>query len=652
MISIQKTYRGDVDGLRAIAVLGVILFHAGIGFPGGFVGVDVFFVISGFLITRNIANQLNKGSFSFSEFYARRALRLLPALFFTFILCIIFGGLLFSPTQLTDFANSLIFASLSISNIFFWLNTDYFSASALTKPLLHTWSLSVEEQFYLAWPLLMVCSYKLFPSRGLKGLIFSILGIGLVASQASLSYIPSASYFLTPFRAFEFAFGGLVALYPGNARMKESAKSVGFLTGLALIIAPMLSYTESIPFPGFMAVPPCIGAAMAIKFGGDCRLGALLNNKPMRYIGLMSYSLYLIHWPVIVFYSYYISRDLSWMDKTYVLLITAIFSLITYYLVERKLRFHGVSLNKIRLAAVYVSFAFVSLLTILAGKNITNSDGWVWRIDSKYDTLAKDAARYQYEQYGGHGYGFGVVLGNKDKQSVDAIMAGDSYANQYAYGFDKLFKENNKRVDTLFVHGCMISRDSVRAPGTGSNDKCDGQYQRLLDKLKGNNLPLIISHSWDTSIKVLNDRYSGKRLTFKGNEDYYRFVISQLHILRQNIGDRQLVVIGSLPRVGDQNGVVSCITRPEMSISHCSENLKVRESEATSYKFNEELKREVSSWENTTYIDPYPLFCHNGICESIINNKIYYSDGGHLSLDGSLAFAPFIKNILFEAISK
>lgn len=182
MISIQKTYRGDVDGLRAIAVLGVILFHAGIGFPGGFVGVDVFFVISGFLITRNIASQLNKGNFSFPEFYARRALRLLPALFFTLILCIVFGGLLFSPTQLTDFANSLIFASLSISNIFFWLNTDYFSASALTKPLLHTWSLSVEEQFYLFWPLLMVFAYKLMPSRGLKALIFSILGIGLVAS--------------------------------------------------------------------------------------------------------------------------------------------------------------------------------------------------------------------------------------------------------------------------------------------------------------------------------------------------------------------------------------------------------------------------------------------------------------------------------------
>ncbi|HHG9511590.1 TPA: acyltransferase family protein [Citrobacter amalonaticus] len=652
MISIQKTYRGDVDGLRAIAVLGVILFHAGIGFPGGFVGVDVFFVISGFLITRNIANQLNKGSFSFSEFYARRALRLLPALFFTFILCIVFGGLLFSPTQLTDFANSLIFASLSISNIFFWLNTDYFSASALTKPLLHTWSLSVEEQFYLAWPLLMVCAYKFFPSRGLKTLIFSILGIGLVASQASLSYIPSAAYFLTPFRAFEFAFGGLVALYPDNARMKDSAKSVGFLTGLALIIAPMLSYTESVPFPGFMAVPPCIGAAMAIKFGGDCRLGAILNNKPMRFVGLMSYSLYLIHWPVIVFYSYYISRELSWVDKTYVLLLTAIFSLITYYFVERKLRFHGVSLNKLRLAAVYASFAFVSVLTILVGKNITTNDGWVWRIDSKYDTLAKDAARYQYEQYGGHGYGFGVVLGDKEKKTADAVMAGDSYANQYAYGFDNLFKENNMRVDTLFVHGCMISRDSVRAPGTGSNEKCDGQYQRLLEKLHGNNVPLIISHSWDTSIKVLNDRSSGKRLSFKDNDEYYEYVIKQLNILRQNIGNRQMIVIGSLPRVGDQNGVVSCITRPEISISHCTENLKVKEIEATSYKFNEELKKEVSTWKNTTYIDPYPLFCHNGICDSIIKNKIYYSDGGHLSLDGSLAFASFIKNTLFEAISK
>ncbi|HDF2343807.1 TPA: acyltransferase [Morganella morganii] len=650
MVSIQKTYRGDIDGLRAVAVLGVILFHAGIGFSGGFVGVDVFFVISGFLITKNIAQQLKNNKFSFISFYARRALRLLPALFFTFILCVIFGAIIFSPTQLSDFADSLIYSSLSISNIFFWLNTDYFSASAMTKPLLHTWSLSVEEQFYFAWPLLMVMSYRISNVSGIKILIFSILTLGIVASQLAVSHFPAAAYFLTPFRAFEFAFGGIVSLYSFNGKIYEHMRKYLFFIGIALILVPMITYTESVPFPGLMAIPPCLGAAIIISFGNNSRYSLLLDNKPMRFIGLISYSLYLIHWPVIVFYTYYISRELNYFDKINVILLTLIISLFTYYFIEKKFRFHNISLNKLNLIFIYMSFLAISIFTIVIGKNIIDNDGWVWRIDKKYNTLAKDASRYQYEQYGGHGYGFGAILGDKNKETTDAIMAGDSYANQYASGLDKLFKENGKRVDTLFVHGCMISRDSVRAPGTGSNDKCDGQYQRLLEKLKGNNTPLIISHSWDTSIKVLNDRASGKRISFKNNDEYYTYVIEQLHILRQSIGNRKLIIIGSLPRVGDQNGVVSCITRPEISIAHCTEKLTVKESEATSFKFNEELKKAVSTWGDTIYIDPYPLFCHNGICDSIINNKIYYSDGGHLSLDGSEAFADFIKPKLMDIL--
>lgn len=646
-----KKYRGDIDGLRAVAVLGVVLFHIGFSFPGGFVGVDVFFVISGYLITKNITGQLEQSSFSFIQFYTRRALRLLPALFFVGGLTLVAAMVLFSPQQMVDFGNSLIFSVISLSNFFFWLNSDYFDASSMTKPLLHTWSLSVEEQFYFVWPVMLFIAFKLKSKNGIIAIICGTFFTSIIYSESLLPTESNKSYFLTTSRAFEFAVGAIVVFLEQKRPIKESFLDILYISGITTVLLCMFMFSESTSFPGLMALLPCLGASIAI-YSGNAKAAVLTNNKAAIYIGLISYSLYLVHWPVIVYYSYFISSQPNITDKCVMLLITIILSLVTYYFVERKFRFHHVKLNGFTISTIY-SFVITTItLLIIAGKYSSDSKGMTWRVDDKYQTLVENAGQYHFEQYGGHGYGYKAVIGDTQIKKSSIIIAGDSYANQYAFGFDNLFKQNHIKADTLFAHGCLISRDSIRTPGTGPDNLCASQYGNLYKLLKGNSKPLIVSHSWDTSKDVLSSRVTAEKISFKNQDEYYTYVITQLKLLRKDIGSRPLIIIGSPPRVGDKNGVISCITRPSFATGPCSEQLNVKEKSAHSYKLNQMLKNTAKSMGNTYYLDPYEVLCKDGTCRSIFNNKIMYSDGGHLSKDGSLMVANGLKDIILDVIAK
>ncbi|MCI5144936.1 MAG: acyltransferase, partial [Candidatus Electrothrix sp. AR3] len=229
---IQRQYRADVDGLRAFAVLAVLFYHFDFSFfSGGFTGVDIFFVISGFLITQNIMADLSKGSFSFARFYTRRIRRLFPALFVTLVLSLLFGFLLFTPEHYLRLAKSLLYSVLSVSNFFFWQEAGYFDTAVDFKPLLHTWSLAVEEQFYLIWPALLFLLFKL----GKKWILLFLLlssALSLYWSEQWLLTDPSGAFFLTPFRIIEFAFGAIMAwliqFQPKNKLLLEPLLALGF----------------------------------------------------------------------------------------------------------------------------------------------------------------------------------------------------------------------------------------------------------------------------------------------------------------------------------------------------------------------------------------------------------------------------------------
>lgn len=297
-------YRPEIDGLRAIAVLPVIFFHAGFEtFSGGFVGVDVFFVISGFLITSILLSDLERGSFSIANFYERRARRILPALFFVMACCIPVAVALMIPMQLEKFAASVLAVVFFVSNFFFWRETGYFAPAAEEQPLLHTWSLSVEEQFYVLFPLALAGLWRQGRTRAL--LVFAIVTvISIVGSEVASRLAPAASFYLLPTRAWELLAGALCAFFlkSGAAFQYGSAAGGAALGGIALIAGAIFAFDETTPTPSILVIVPVLGACLVILFAHPSSIAArLLSWKPMVAVGLVSYSAYLWHQPLLAF---------------------------------------------------------------------------------------------------------------------------------------------------------------------------------------------------------------------------------------------------------------------------------------------------------------------------------------------------------------
>lgn len=298
-------YRPDIDGLRAIAVLPVLLFHFGVpGVPGGFVGVDIFFVISGFVIARGLIADLDAGSFSLGNFYERRVRRLLPALLAVLAATTVVAWIVLLPPALIHYSQSLAASAASAANLFLWVGSGYFAPEARQVPLMHLWSLAVEEQFYLLFPVLLAIGYRRFPGS-CRPVALAVALASFALSVALLPAAPAATFFLLPTRLWELMLGVLLALYRLPAGPAWLARMLA-VAGIAMIGWPILLYTELTPFPGFAALPPALGAAALIHAGASQtgegrppRISRWLGCAPMVLIGRLSYPLYLVHWPVV-----------------------------------------------------------------------------------------------------------------------------------------------------------------------------------------------------------------------------------------------------------------------------------------------------------------------------------------------------------------
>src|SRR4051812_27148780 len=290
-------YRGDIDGLRAISVLLVILFHLGFApASGGFIGVDVFFVISGYLITGIIYDALRVEQFSFVRFYERRARRILPALLAVILVSWLAGYILLYPGDYKTFSLSAIYAILAASNFYFFLNTGYFDLPSQVMPLLHTWSLGVEEQFYIAWPAIMLAAHKIFhPSPAAwRRLLYALILASFAAAALGVTHNPKAAFYLPHTRAWELAVGALLVFTPRLPVRLSWLREPLPLAGLASIALSALILDAQSPFPGFNALAPVLGAAFVIYWSGRPSLvHRILAVQPMAFVGLISYSLYL-----------------------------------------------------------------------------------------------------------------------------------------------------------------------------------------------------------------------------------------------------------------------------------------------------------------------------------------------------------------------
>lgn len=333
-------YRADIDGLRAIAILPVVFFHAGFGFAqGGFVGVDVFFVISGYLITSLVHREMLAGEFSLARFYERRVRRLFPALFAMLSACAVVAAWLLLPQDLRYFGGSLFATTLFSSNIFFWLEAGYFDVAAERKPLLHTWSLAVEEQFYLLFPFFLLLVLRYLPRR-LVAVIGAVTVVSLLTSEWMLRNSDSAAFYLAPFRAWELGLGASLALIAPRTRHDNRYAEAFAWLGLALISASVAAFSWQTPFPGLHALVPAVGAALVIWSGSRASTHAarILSARPLVFTGLISYSLYLWHWPLLVFARHFAIRELTAAERLGVLLASVVLAMASWRYIERPFR--------------------------------------------------------------------------------------------------------------------------------------------------------------------------------------------------------------------------------------------------------------------------------------------------------------------------
>ena len=661
----QIKYRPDIDGLRAVAILGVLLFHIGNRhFSGGFVGVDVFFVISGFLITGIIKREIEStGTFSVKNFYARRIRRLFPAMFIVLFVTALFATLVFSPTHLSRIGGALASAIGSVSNIYFWLETDYFDVSAKLKPLLHTWSLGVEEQFYFLWPFLLFLLMKIKRSW-LPPIFLLIAGVfslylNVVFGDGQVTWIThhaptfakwiedgkATIFFLLPFRVFEFAIGAL-AVWLIHYKTRRWVYDILFLSGLLLIGYAMLTYTDKLLFPSFYGLIPTLGAAFIIYSGHTSRFRILLTNKLAVGIGLISYSLYLIHWPIIVFWNY-LNEGISRNAAIGIITASVVLAVLSYRYVEQPFRKRQYDLAKPR----WKYPAIVATLALfLTGLHMKYNNGWTWRMPVSNIVFenASNAKDFHKKFYGGAGY-YGYYP--KSSKKADIVLIGDSHGRHYAYGLEKFLVQ--KEGYSMFVSRCSSSiylPNFVRVDTPYMLHASQNALSNILKVIQATKPKLVIlSESWLFQMSVADILDSnGKRMHKKVTADD---VVHGILSLKKMIGNSTLVVIGNVPGAG--HNLYDIFSRPHpliFSKFDPSEYIYTKVNPST-VLFNNALRKAAQNTGRFIFLDPHDILCQDGECSNLDPQKrLIYSDGKHLSRYGSetvvQGFLPVLNTLL------
>ncbi len=481
-------YRADIAGLRAVAVLGVLLFHLKISlFQGGFTGVDVFFVISGYLITRKILDDVASKKFSFLTFYTRRVNRILPALIFTVVITFIGGALWLPPEFFRSLAKESTHALLSISNIQYWREAnEYFAPRAEQLGLLHFWSLSLEEQFYVVWPAFFVLTARFCRPAMAIGVAAAIsFAIMMVWASKDIQ----AAFFLTPFRIFQFAIGALVIF--SERRLLQSTNAIDFLfvAGILAIGMSFVAFGSPQPYPGLIALIPTLGAAALIHAGGRSRLSFILTNKLFGGIGAISYSLYLCHWPIL-FFARYIFGDIAETTSSTVVIAVAtmIVGAAMYRFIEQPFR-HGFGSYRSTIFAygiLIAAFATVSHTAFL-------QNGWAWRLNPS-QTAAAELQSFGMQpcaMFAPRRCSFGELNG-----LAGVELVGDSYIQQYVAALDPILKQADLRGETSTVGGCpILSGTLLKGPRLA---ECRNTRDKVLGRLKTTTVPVIIGHAWNS----------------------------------------------------------------------------------------------------------------------------------------------------------
>ncbi|WP_193161335.1 acyltransferase family protein [Microbulbifer hainanensis] len=489
-MSVNNSYRPDIDGLRAFAVLPVVMAHARVpGFSGGYVGVDIFFVISGYLITGILLREIRAGEFSLASFYRRRARRILPALFAVMLVSTAASWFLLPPDMFSNFAHSLLAALFFVSNFWFWRSTeDYFGQAAELEPLLHTWSLSVEEQFYIGFPLLL-CLLARWRWSSAIATVAVLAVLSLAASVWATKTQPFANYFLTPTRGWELAIGALLAMGALPAVQRRGAAELAAAAGLAAILVCVLTYDAATPFPGLAALPPCAGAAALIWAGRQPGTVSRFLALPLFVgVGRISYSLYLWHWPVLVFLRLYngaTELPASWV--LYAVVMSVALAWLSWKLVEQPFRTARPgsllsSVLQLRLAATAAGVLVMSACAINGG------EGFPERLPRDlYETYSEASQRTQRQEACMNRAPLERQLcefGSSAAPEAHYLLWGDSHAAAFLPGYERWLAVHGARGLAAVKSACAPVLGVVRVD-KGAAHQCDVFNESVMNFLEG-----------------------------------------------------------------------------------------------------------------------------------------------------------------------
>lgn len=605
----EKKIRKDINGLRALAVLSVLLFHFNPSFiPGGFVGVDVFFVISGFLMTSIIFRGMESNSFNFISFLKTRAIRIIPALLVTIVITLLAGFIFIEPLSYKIIGEHASSSLLFVSNILYWSESGYFDLDAYNKFLLHTWSLSVEWQFYIIYPLILIVLKRYFTLNIIKNLVVLLTIIFFIISIILSVYQPTFSYFMLPSRAWELMAGGLAYLYPItiNNRYKKYIETIGVI----LIVFSFIKINTHDSWPGYLALLPVIGTFLCLCANNE---KSILSFSVLQKIGLWSYSIYLTHWPIIVFF-----KKLSISLPFYLYIIgVLIASFALYELIEKRRNY------SIKLLYAYFLTLLIAVLVCI--------NGMAWRLPEPNYGLDMKTFKELYAGESEIPLPETVQYFNADEKDFDYILIGDSHARHF---YSYIIK-NKIKVASFALTGCFSSRNYYFNHNPGN---CIDRYKMTIDFIKAHPNKKIIwsrSTSWDFK-NLAHLRENGTTGNTIDEVKYFIDDIKETNSKLYLLGDTQ----------GSKYIMYECLAKQNLPINklinfHCNTYQKriIKTADLA-------LKHLSTEYAYVKFIDASNALCDNKRCKIIDNNIPIYIDNDHLSKHG----ADIVGHYIFEQI--
>jgi len=649
-------YRADIDGLRAIAVMSVILNHAGISlFSGGYIGVDIFFVISGYLITTILIREIDTHEFSIARFYERRIRRIYPALFTTLFFTLIAASILYNAQSFMAFSKSMVATTFFFSNIHFWTEVGYFDGEAQLKPLLHTWSLAVEEQYYIFFPLLVMLIGRYFRSK-MSHILTGIALLSFSWNIYELQHDPSGAFYFAHLRAWELLIGSVLALNPISINAKPVIRTILSLVGLGMITAPIFLYSENTVFPGFAAAIPAFGTAFIIYSGikSPTFINKLLSLPPFVFVGQISYSLYLWHWPITVFATYYAIEKLTRPERILLLVVIFIISTLSWQFIEKPFRTKSPRTKKY---AVFLYAVTIMSVTAIIGFFIYSNKGF-----PNQESLDQVSYKGQAEEYRECDFGNEVNAGllkfcplGANIQSPSFLLWGDSHAGAQAKAIQVSASKEKIAGLLTYYSGCppLIGIKKDKNKDCVDYDNMIVKYIEKHPELK----TVLLAGRWASYAEGISYEKSNKIIladilseSSKGSTNAILFQKGLNRTVEKLLAlNRKVVIISQVPEIKydvpsafyiaqGTGRDINKIIAPSLD-EYLSRNKKV-------FFVIDQIHEDY----NIQVIDPWKALCNEQQCPVVIDGTSLYMDSHHLSFFGS-EYISHIYDSLFQGLA-